>query len=1634
MVQNQAITRYTVAVDGTDNLQCLHDANSSCKTMEYIIDNACDSHQEIALDIKYQEIFIHNEPCAQRTKERKYDCFVTVSGSQSSQKSQIALAGNNQSDMCNIFQHLMQQGNNLKFVNLVVLHLLLVVHGQADFSAENVDFVDFQFSVNGSLKLPCSFDCKFCSFSTSSDMSSRTLDGSQIGLSHCQCVTFVLQNSLFSHARGTSFVKILNPGQAGNFSHSVIEIHNCSMTNNTGSSALLAIESSCFHNAGAFMQVFLDHTLFEGNRVYLSPVFFLHCFGSKLLQIEKMAITNCTFLNNMGGKAGVISLEGVDTLLLVTNSLFMENIATSGSSTDVEVSGSSIDSDDFENMGKSAGCIYFAGTECSLAMTISNSKFQNNMADGMLSAGSVHIDVGSDSYLILWVSSTQFFENLGGASGSVYIAGFGSTFDFRMDNSEFSTNTGYAWTSAGSVRISAQHNPDSPRGASCLFFSVFHSEFHKNTGEDAGSFYIDGFSSSLHINVTNSHFNENMGTSTSSSAGSILIDGGFEFSLDMNVTGSEFDEDTGWYTGSICISAGVDSSLLITVSNNQFQGNTGERTGSVYVSIGEGSSLSISVTTCEFYENTGSETSDPPRSAGALNIYGEKSSFMVRVENNKFCENMGGSGSVRVYGDDSSVHIGVSNCVFHNNIGRHTGSIYIVAFRDCTVNTSVISNEFFGNTGRQTGVLHVVALSSSSLTMSLTHGDFSENTGSAGAVQIVAHDSYIHFSVTESSFSNNRGEYGGALAVESYCSLIQATAFLHVLSSEFVGNTASHGGSATEVLVECTLNETAAAIIIVNNTNISHNVVPEEGFDQSGGALLLSTGISPSRTIVLITKCTWENNTSSTYGGALALSIYESSIVFIGESKFISNSAAGVTSNGGACYLHVQKVDEVGEKGKIEIDECIFEHNVAADGGSIFQTSQKTFETELTIENTIFFCCKDLEANFISVMISSELKNTQFFHTFQQADISTFGIFLKFEGPYVLHNVSLSCHSADILLSMNSVKISKEDIAYLSGIYSDDTLYSLSAYCAKCSVKPFAAGNGSLEINLQHFEQSDRKTSLLFQHNVLLHGPCQPCPFGGVCSNGQVKALPNYWGYKKEQLIFFLSCPPQYCCNGIDVPCDAFDTCAPHRTGQLCGKCEEGFTESLMSTVCIEDKTCDDWWIWPLVFVLAFGYLMWYMFRGNISVFCQSIFRITKVCAADASGDAGDILSKQASDHAENAYFDILVYFGNIVSLLHVQVQFETSDKQAGILMEIEKHFVKYLNVDVQQIFNFELCPLAGIDVTMKAFSRPLFTFSVFLTWCALFAITILVLYIVHFKLFCKLAMLRKILSQFRYKLLEGFVETAKYGYTGFAGATFVLLTCIHISDKSFWKYDAEIECYSTLQHMVMLFAALYTIPFVFVSPIAGKLLRSGTVGHIQVMFACMFPLPVIAFWGFRYILLPVLSKRQVWPPPQQFRTELSHSKSKTTCHISQEAQVLLNTYQSPYKAKYSFWEGVIELRKLIFCSFYLVSNNIYRLLYCTIFCVVTLVHHNSAQPFANVKSNRAETLSLSLLCVACITNGIKSVFSQLGLIVEPNTPTEQLLFLVNRLDRILVIILVLYILFLETFYFLHKMWVKQMN
>ncbi len=502
----------------------------------------------------------------------------------------------------------------------------------------------------------------------------------------------------------------------------------------------------------------------------------------------------------------------------------------------------------------------------------------------------------------------------------------------------------------------------------------------------------------------------------------------------------------------------------------------------------------------------------------------------------------------------------------------------------------------------------------------------------------------LFLNITQSIFDGYMGQRGAGVLVHT-SSTLRWDSFVHISKTRFTSNVASVKGSAIYVNFFC-LKTSGKMMIYLKESDFVNNVVNErELSDKSGGAFLVSSSFPPSIIFVHVIQTNWRNNTSTTNEAALAFHIYESSSVHITKSEFISNSAR-LSSLGGACYFNVFKLGE--EKGigtLIQIKDSLFDNNTAAEGGSVFQTSSLALSTELEIHDSVFYCCDKLAGDFIAIIAVAHFKNVNFHSILPNGVLVVPALLLKHKGTYSIGNLSLTCHHADISLSVNQ-KSTTDNTQQLT------LLHSLSASCTKCTAKPFPTGNGSLSI-IQgvEFPEPDTKVTRI-QTDIDINHPCEPCPFGGECLHERVKALPNYWGYKHEVSIVFFPCPLHYCCNGINVLCDSHDTCAPHRTGWLCGECENGFSESLMSTVCIPNTKCDDWWVWPAGFILAFGYLLWYMYKGNFLSLFQSlvinlyscVFQQNKICVPRQVDHVDQKPSHQKVGKSEKAEMPTLTF------------------------------------------------------------------------------------------------------------------------------------------------------------------------------------------------------------------------------------------------------------------------------------------------------------------------------------------------------------------------------------------------------
>ena len=1141
-----------------------------------------------------------------------------------------------------------------------------------------------------------------------------------------------------------------------------------------------------------------------------------------------------------------------------------------------------------------------------------------------------------------------------------------------------------------------------------ISLSIFNAAFKKNKASKYGGAVMGRMlPSELYFNLTDTEFSFN---SANSAGGAICIFGDGEAVMfwknakfESNIVNKVSDLSSDYYGGSVFLTN--QSIKMFLIENTNIVDNFATE------------AFTFGVSLCGTVH-----ISNYKVKLRLLNTTVIRSKVQLPTEVNFFY----GSGGYM----SSDVDIKIINCNIDGNtviVSNQAGFLMIrVPSRAGTIDLTVIGCKFTNNGGRiDGGVIRLETLLNSN-------------------VEVTSH---FALAVSHTQFINNTANSGGTILA----TLSKTSCKVYIYNVSFIGNSAaSTGGAISFNLIDYYTNGVQVYFeFTVQDAEFTSNwIQSEQGWTGDGGALAIDIDDSDCVCNITLSNLHFEKNTAEGQGGAIYLRIPENYFNFtLLESRFDNNEVASI-SRGGALYLSLVTDTRDGKTTvwppELNIVDTHFRNNFAGEGGSIFQAASRSKLGMLTIDNSTFYCCDNSSHTYdfspkngtmIFSSLASQMNNVIITESPELTNsiCSAPGLILDHDNyGHKLQNVSYTCIQTNI-----NTKVDK----------LNNSITSVIVNCLKCTYLPYTFGNGSIYIGPESHDHAlgDDGNDYVAQKV----DACRPCPFGGDCSAGKVVSRPNYWGYNDlGGQIKFRACPQGYCCNNINIKCSTYSTCALHRKGRLCGKCQNGFSESLMSRTCIPNEKCNDRWLWPAALLLAFTYLMWYMYKGEcISALGRFITKISslRLSISIQKITKTDVKKRQkvnpvpneekeepkgVIEKIEKAYFDIIVYFVNIMSLLKVKVEFQSTVPRDGFLYDLEKYFTRYIDLDMQQVANVTLCPFSGIDAFTKYLTRPGFVLTIFIIWLSLFTVVSMMMPALIFKVkkleaitWCR---------RLKLKLIEGYVETVKYSYSGLAGVTFLFLTCVEMQNRYFWKYNAEVECMSPWQFVVIAFATIYVVPFSVTTIIGAKLLQMGRIGYKQFMIACLVPLPFLLYWIVAHLILQTDSYKSTKILIASSQDLITVSKNDDD--LREEADVIVKTFQGPYQDNHSSWEGIIEVRKLLFNTYFLINNNIYRLVLCTFTAVIALVYHIFSKPFKNFNSNRAECLSLSLLCMACVTNSIKTVFTESGILVESNTPTEELLYLMNRLDRLMILILLAYILLSELYFVVNDAIKKKTN
>ena len=589
--------------------------------------------------------------------------------------------------------------------------------------------------------------------------------------------------------------------------------------------------------------------------------------GVMFIDGGSVAITNSTFANNTAsGVGGVMDTYGGPVTIMT--STFVNNTAAEWGGVMIVDGSVTIMSSTFKhNTAVSGGVTTYIGTDDG-SLTITNSTFTHNTAadrGGVLytASGSVTItrstftnitaDKGGVVYTFdsgsLTITSSTFTNNAASAVGGV-MAAYGGL--VTITSSTFVNNTAAEW---GGVMITEDGS-----------VTITSSTFKHNTAVRSGVTTCTG-TDDVSLTITNSTFTHN----TAANWGGVL----YTWAVTITITSSTFKHNTA-VSGGVATYAGTDDGSL-TITNSTFTHNTAtDYLGGVLYA--ESGSITIESTTFKhntaadnwggvLYAEYGSVTitsstfkNNTAYLGGVLYIYYGGS---LTITSSTFANNTssGDGGVILIHGGRGSLTI--TSSTLTNNTSSRKGGVMCILIRHGSL--TITSSTFANNTAFDDGGAMDIANNGS---LTITSCTFTHNTayGDGGALRTFLYDDGIRsFSITSSAFSNNKVDGVGGVIWLQYGSL-------SIYNSTFTNNTADDYGGIM-FTIEC-------------STNITHST-----FRYNTGSLYTFSGSLTVSGQSNFENCVLANKTSLTLQEGGAVTSYQSTVIFNGETRLLNNQA-----------------------------------------------------------------------------------------------------------------------------------------------------------------------------------------------------------------------------------------------------------------------------------------------------------------------------------------------------------------------------------------------------------------------------------------------------------------------------------------------------------------------------------------------------------------------------------------------------------------------------------------------------------------------------------------------------------------------------------------------------------------------
>ena len=613
---------------------------------------------------------------------------------------------------------------------------------------------------------------------------------------------------------------------------------------------------------------------------------------------------------------------------------------------------------------------------------------------------------------------------------------------------------------------------------------------------------------------------------------------------------------------------------------------------------------------------------------------------------------------------------------------------------------------------------------------------------------------------------------------------------------------------------------------------------------------------------------------------------------------FVKTSHLQLSGNGGAINI---------EKSNLYITNSTFWNNTAEEqGGAIISIFSAIYIRDSHFHGS-FVHPSPFESSILTSHGTLVLEGS-YFYVHHASDINIIlHAMPNIENSAKMSNIQIFCPINSIVNYFNS---SSSYLIGLTQIKSEYYEMEIGWYgCRPCGQNQYSLSKGLLNLSKEpnHFGLLTTTVNSV---------RCYDCPFGGKCYHHKgLISQPNYWGLAIEDQVEFYICPNSYCCSKHN--CKSYNVCEQNRNGTLCGRCSDGFSESMISTKCIANEKCQLWGYAVSLILSTVIFILFLIFHRDLKSFLFSsskarkedgvhlikakvrdLIRMKTVVEDWQTNE--DILDQNMKSKStqtnktdiregcsdEGVIFLLLFcYYFQDIGLFTVNGIYTEPDSKRVIYIKRLISSIFKLHLNFAEFYAEETCVSPNFDPVSKAFLRNVYLPIVY------YIMAILAFYI------CRLSIkypTNFTLNKLANKVVVGLTMSVLISYQTLAIIAFQMITCVKVGRNSVLFLDGNVVCFTWWQWSCLLCIVFNIFPFTIYLAAAPKYIKEGHMSLPQFYLGCVAPL----FVGFYHVIRSFRNK--VKPKDKSKISPPCASTSFHTSHIGIVCELL----QGPYKER----------------------------------------------------------------------------------------------------------------------------------